>query len=161
MKKLFLITLILLTACSKHDIDLKIINAEDLFSQVRTHQDSDVVLINFWATTCGPCIEEFPMIVDLSNQYREKNLAVYFVSADWEDMTKEVISFLSSQGVSGISFLKEEGNDNDFINAIDENWSGAIPFTIVYNKKGNVVSTWEGKKDKEFFENEIISALNL
>ena len=135
MKKLFLITMILLTACSKHDIDLKIINAGDLFTQVRTHQDSDVVLINFWATTCGPCIEEFPMIVDLSNQYREKNLAVYFVSADWEDMTKEVISFLSSQGVSGISFLKEEGNDNDFINAIDENWSGAIPFTIVYNKK--------------------------
>ena len=67
MKKLFLIIMILFTACSKHDIDLKIINAEDLFSQVRIHQDSDVVLINFWATTCGPCIEEFPMIMGNSS----------------------------------------------------------------------------------------------
>ena len=116
-------------------------------------------MINFWATYCAPCIEEFPMIVDLSNEYKDKGLKVYFVSADWSDREKEVLDFLKRQGFKGISFIKEEGNDNNFINEISKEWSGALPFTLVYDKNGNLSDFWEMEKNKNRFESAIIKAL--
>jgi len=44
--------------------------------------------------------------------------------------------------------MKEEGNDNNFINEISREWSGALPFTIVYDKNGNISDFWEMKKNK-------------
>ena len=99
------------------------------------------------------------MIVDLSNKYKDKGMKVYFVSADWLDREKEVLDFLVGKGVEGLSFMKEEGNDNNFINEISREWSGALPFTIVYDKNGNLSDFWEMEKNKNRFESAIIKAL--
>ena len=48
----------------------------------------------------------------------------------------------------------------DFINTISEQWSGAMPFTIIYDKEGNVSSYWENIEDKSFFENAIKKAID-
>ena len=73
-------------------------------------------MLNFWATSCAPCVEEFPMIVDLSDEY-ENELSVYFISMDWLDEKEKAISFLKKQGVDGVTFIKDE-KDNAFINGI-------------------------------------------
>jgi len=161
MKKIFPILLIIIFGCDKDNFKLKTVDASDINKQVESHQGNKAVLINFWATYCAPCIEEFPMIVDLSKQYKDKDLKVYFVSADWLDREDEVINFLKEAGVEGLSFIKEEGNDNNFINAISREWSGALPFTIVYNKNGDLSDYWEMKKNKDRFESAIIKALSL
>ena len=134
MKKILSILVFTLFGCSKPILELKTVNAADIHDQVMTHYQKEVVLINFWATWCSPCIEEFPMIVDLSNGFAEKGLKIYFISADWEDQKEAVIQFLYDHGVEGLSFLKEEGNDNQFIRDIHEDWTGALPYTIIYNK---------------------------
>ena len=69
--------------------------------------------------------------------------------------------FLEKNNIDGISFLKEEGNDFNFINTINEQWSGAMPFTIIYDKNGNVSSYWENIEDKTFFESAVNKALAL
>jgi hypothetical protein len=99
------------------------------------------------------------MIVDLSNAFAEKGLKIYFISADWEDQKEAVIQFLYDHGVEGLSFLKEEGNDNQFIRDIHEDWTGALPYTIIYNKNGEVFDHWENKKTQEIFQNAIQKAL--
>ena len=99
------------------------------------------------------------MIVELSDAYKDKGIKVYFITTDWLDFEKEAITFLNKQGVKGISFIKEEGNDNNFINAISQEWSGTLPFTIVYDKYGNVSDYWEMKKDRFRFESAIIKAI--
>ena len=159
MKKLLPFLLIVIFSCDKENLRLKTVDASDIIHQINKHKGSEAVLINFWATYCAPCIEEFPMIVDLSNEYKDQGLKVYFVSADWSDREKEVLDFLKRQGVKGISFIKEEGNDNNFINEISKEWSGALPFTIVYDKNGNLSDFWEMEKNKNRFESAIIKAL--
>ena len=159
MKKIFLLLLILLLGCNNSDIKLKTVDASDINNQIKKHKGSKAVLINFWATYCVPCIEEFPMIVDLSKKYSEKGMQIYFVSADWLDRKKEVRDFLLEKDVKGLSFIKEEGNDNNFINEISREWSGALPFTIVYDKNGNLSDYWEMKKNKDRFESAIIKAI--
>jgi len=159
MKKILPLIIIIIFACDNSDIKLKTVTASDINKQINKHKGSEAVLINFWATYCAPCIEEFPMIVDLSNKYKEKGLQVYFVSADWLDREKDVMEFLIGKGVKGLSYIKEEGNDNNFINEISREWSGALPFTIVYDKNGNLSDYWEMKKNKDRFELAIIKAL--
>ena len=159
MKKIFLLLLILFLGCNNSNIKLKTVDASDINNQIKKHKGSKAVLINFWATYCVPCIEEFPMIVDLSKKYSEKGMQIYFVSADWLDRKKEVRDFLLEKDVKGLSFIKEEGNDNNFINEISREWSGALPFTIVYDKNGNLSDYWEMKKNKDRFESAIIKAI--
>ena len=159
MKKIFLLLLIFFLGCNNSDIKLKTVEASDINNQIKKHKGSKAVLINFWATYCVPCIEEFPMIVDLSKKYSEKGMQIYFVSADWLDRKKDVRDFLLEKDVKGLSFIKEEGNDNNFINEISREWSGALPFTIVYDKNGNLSDYWEMKKNKDRFESAIIKAI--
>ena len=71
-----------------------------------------------------------------------------------------VLKFLINIGVSGISFLTDELDDNEFINNIHEDWSGALPFTLVFDKNGNLIDYWQNKKNKEFFELAIKRALD-
>ncbi len=151
--------MITLFGCSQSDLQLKTADAADIHRQIASHSGTEAVLVNFWATWCAPCVEEFPMIVELSDEYKDKGIRVYFVSADWSDRKDDVITFLNEHGVKGKSFLKEEGNDNQFIRDIHEEWSGALPFTIVYDKEGHVSDFWEMKKDRKVFEKAIRKAI--
>jgi thiol-disulfide isomerase/thioredoxin len=160
IKKSAFVLFAVVFSCSDSNLKLKTVNASDILKQVESHMDDKSVLVNFWATNCAPCIEEIPWILELSKQYSD-DLKVYFVSTDWLENKKDVIRFLEKNNIDGISFLKEEGNDFNFINTINEQWSGAMPFTIIYDKNGNVSSYWENIEDKTFFESAVNKALAL
>jgi peroxiredoxin len=101
------------------------------------------------------------MIVELSDKYEGKGLKVYYFSADWSDRKDVVIKFLVDHGVKGLSFMKVDGNDNQFIRDIHEKWTGALPFTIVFDKNGNISDYWEMMKSKDHFELAIKKAIKL
>lgn len=135
-------------------------DADFILKTVSTHIGSEGVLVNFWATWCEPCVEEFPMIVELSREYASQGLVVYFVSVDWLDEQAQVLTFLKEHGVTGLSFIKDQ-DSNEFIDTISKQWTGAIPFTIVFGKSsGNVVDLWEGKESKERFVSAIKKSIN-
>ena len=157
-----LLATLLISQCSRSDssLMLKEVQAQDILKEVRREQGTRAVLLNFWATWCLPCVEEFPMIVDLNKKYKSGEFKVYFVSVDWLDDKDKVIKFLKNHNVSGLSFIKNQ-DDNDFINGISEEWTGAVPFTIVFSKKtGDVIDYWESKKPRERFVQATINALN-
>jgi thiol-disulfide isomerase/thioredoxin len=159
MKKISFIFFFIIFGCTKSEVDLRIVDAADIFDQVAAHAGQDVVLVNFWATHCSPCIEEMPYILELEQEYKNQGFKVYFVSNDWLDRKNAVFKFLINIGVRGISFLTDELDDNEFINNVHEDWSGALPFTLVFDRKGKLVDYWQNKKTKEFFESAINKAL--
>jgi thiol-disulfide isomerase/thioredoxin len=65
-------------------------NLKDLRKRL-AQQRGKVVLLNFWATWCGPCVKEFPDIVKLYNNYRKKGLTVIAVSVDDPETADEVV----------------------------------------------------------------------
>ena len=146
-------------SCSRSTVDLQEATAGDILTAVAKHKGEKAVLVNYWATWCAPCVEEFPMIVELSKEYADEAV-VLFVSTDWLDEKKRTMEFLKKQGVKGLSFIKNQ-KDNEFIDGIHKDWSGALPFTIVYGmNSGNVVDSWEAKKSEARFIEAFNKAIN-
>jgi thiol-disulfide isomerase/thioredoxin len=136
------------------------IASEEIEALIARHNaEGKVVLVNIWATWCGPCIEEFPDIVELKEKYND-NLEVVFISADFPEDRERALQFLKDQNVTWETYMKT-GKDEPFINAISEDWSGALPFTKIYSKSGQITSYWENKASFETFETAILEALNV
>ena len=146
--------------CSSSNLEIKVVSADELFVDIKNNNFSKIVLVNVWSTWCIPCIEEFPYIVDLGKEYKNEDLKVVFVSADWDENSQAVYDFLVSEGVTGIHYRKKEGSDGNFINEFSSFWSGALPFTGIYNKDMVLKKYWEGKKDEDFFKSSIDSLIN-
>ncbi|MDL1892763.1 TlpA family protein disulfide reductase [Sphingobacteriales bacterium CHB3] len=114
---------------------------ENGFDQLREKSKGRVLVMNFWATWCKPCVEELPEFLKLQNTHSEKGLDVVFVSIDDDARARQkVTSFLRRVNVTFPSYIKETDDDEKFINAMHPRWSGAVPATFIYNRKGELVT---------------------
>ena len=155
MKKYIFIFYFIFFFINCERLELIPVTAESINKHISGFKGQKAVLINVWALWCIPCIEEFPMIVKLDNEI--KDLEVVFISADFKDEIENVIKFLSRFEIGYESYIKDE-KDEQFIMGINQNWTGSLPFTIIYSKKsGSVIDLWEGKKPESRFR----SAINI
>ncbi len=116
------------------------------------------VLVNLWASWCGPCREEFPDLVRLQRDYEPRGLKVVFVS--WDDNAQIAAKFLAKQGVSSASFIKADSqNDQEFLTGIEPRLSGAIPATLIYDGSGKLCDFWEGAVTYETFKQKVESVM--
>tara|TARA_B100000131_G_scaffold323029_1_gene379341 strand:- start:3532 stop:4008 length:477 start_codon:yes stop_codon:yes gene_type:complete len=154
IRNLFLCLLV--SSCNK--VEVQPLNSNQLISHIKTFKGEKAVILNVWALWCVPCVEEFPMIVELGEEI--KDLEIVFISADFEDQVDEVITFLNKQKLRSDSFIKRE-KDESFIFGISPQWSGSLPYTVVYSKEaGIIVDSWEGKKPESRFRAAINIALS-
>lgn len=101
-----------------------------------------VVLVNFWATYCPPCVAEFPSLVRLQKEFRKQGLIVMAVSADSRhDIDTKVKPFLAAKHADFPQFLTLTADPEKFINAFDKTWQGELPRTLIYDKRGRLVKT--------------------
>lgn len=127
---------------SAHAQELEEIGHEAL-QQLIAERDANVTVVNFWATWCGPCREEFPDFVQLDRDYEEQGVDVLFVSMDFPDEQEAILDFLNQQGWEQPSYLRI-GKDNAFIKAMHEDWTGVLPATFVYTQGGTLVHFSQG-----------------
>jgi len=85
-----------------------------------------------------PCREEFPDLLKARNEWAPRSASFYFVTLDGKDEVLEAKKFLKSMSADFKTYRQREVTE-DFINAIDRKWSGAIPVTIIYDKSGNIL----------------------
>lgn len=161
LNKLSLLFLfVLLIGCSAPDTNQVLVDAsaEEIVTKIRSYEGEKPVLVNLWATWCVPCIEEFPHIMEMKKKYGEE-FELIFVSGDFPEAKEEAKAFLRSQDVNFTTYFKV-GNDNEFITTLSDTWSGALPFTVTYDKNGNISTEWEGKAELETFETELLKVIN-
>jgi len=105
-----------------------------------TQQRERPLLVNFWATFCDPCRDEFPDLVKIDKEYRPQSLDFVTISLDEIDQLKtDVPKFLSSMKATMPAYLLNVTDPEPAINFIDKRWQGDLPATYLYNEKGEVV----------------------
>ena len=97
-----------------------------------------VTVLEFWATWCGPCVEEFPSLVKLYDRYNSRGLVVLAAAMDEPQTRGQVQPFLVSQKASFPAFIRKSGDVEAFVSVIDKNWGGAVPTTYVFDRSGKL-----------------------
>ncbi len=116
--------------------------AADVLAEVSSDVGS-VVLVNVWATWCIPCRQEFPDLLRLRRELGGKRFRLVLVSADLAGQRPQVEAFLRQSGVDFPTFVKAQA-DQEFIDGLEERWSGALPVTVLFDRHGKRAGFWEG-----------------
>ena len=120
-------------------------DAKKLEELIAKHQGK-VVLVDYWATWCGPCVENFPHTVELAKKYRAEGLATIAVSFDLLDDEPKVREFLATQE-AGFDHLLSiyDGVNQRAANDFDVE---ALPQYRLYDRQGKLRERWEGTTDE-------------
>lgn len=121
--------------------DVREINLDDLKKMLqRDGKDTRPLLLNFWATWCDPCREEFPDLVKLDADYRDKGLNFIAISLDdVTDIKSAVPKFLNEMKAKMPVVLLNVNDPEPAIKAVDATWDGQLPATFLYDKDGKIV----------------------
>jgi thiol-disulfide isomerase/thioredoxin len=107
-----------------------------------------VLLLDFWATWCGPCRMEVPHLKELHTQYKDKGLRIVGVALDQQGETT-VRPFVEKNEIPFLSLL----GTNEIVQAYGN--IRAIPTTFLIDKKGNIQKVYRGYTEKAVFEEDI------
>jgi thiol-disulfide isomerase/thioredoxin len=120
------------------------------------------LLLNFWATWCEPCREEFPDLVKIDADYRSKGLDFVAISLDdLTDMKTAVPRFLRSQHAKMPVFLLDVPDPQTIIEIVDATWQGDMPATFLYDRHGSVVYKKKGPINPAELRAEIDKVLGM
>jgi thiol-disulfide isomerase/thioredoxin len=128
-------------ARSAESADIRQIDLDGLKKLLqRDPKDTRPLLINFWATWCDPCREEFPDLVKLDSDYPSKNLNFVAISLDdVADIKTAVPKFLKEMKATMPVVLLNVNDPEPAIKVVDAAWDGQLPATFLYDKDGHVV----------------------
>jgi len=140
--------------------DVRKVSNLNQIDSLKSINDGNVILINFWASWCKPCVEEFPDLIKIQNDYKDKGLSVIFISLDFpEEINSKLIPFLKSEKVDFTTFYCGFKNAEELMDYFDRKWDGAIPATFIFDRKGMLRSKVIGSRDYDFYRSEVSKLL--
>jgi thiol-disulfide isomerase/thioredoxin len=102
---------------------------------VFNQQNDTTYVINFWATWCKPCVEEMPYFLELHNTYHGEKVKLILLSLDFKkQIENKLIPFIEKHKLEPEVIVLTDPDTNKWIPKVDEEWSGSIPATLIYNK---------------------------
>jgi thiol-disulfide isomerase/thioredoxin len=131
---------------AKEPVNLSMISEEEIKSLLK-NDTKKLRLINVWATWCGPCVREFPDFITIKRMYHSRPFEFINISADDPANKEKVLDFLKEKQSSGINYLFDTDDKYKLIEAIDPNWQGALPYTILVEPGGKIVYARQGPID--------------
>ena len=109
----------------------------EAFEPILHRQSDTLYVVNFWATWCKPCVKELGAFDALERRFPGEKIKVILVSLDFEEnIEKQVKPFLARKNIQSEVVVLDDPNSTAWIEKVDPSWSGTIPATVIYSKKG-------------------------
>jgi peroxiredoxin len=135
-----------LAAIEREAVTVKLAGAEDL-QALRKNPTGKLLLIDFWATWCGPCVKEFPEFQTLYRMYRHRPFDLVTVSTNYPDAKAGVMRVLEREHASSTNLLFGSMDIYKLMAAFDPDWNGAVPYTVLIKPGGEVVYRHQDEVD--------------
>lgn len=158
MKRLSLVLTVFLFSLNLLSQDIRVLNYKELNQYIEKDLKEDIIVVNFWATWCKPCVQELPVFEKINKEYKDKQLKVLLVSLDFSDeIEKRLIPFLNKRKIESTVLLLDDPDTDTWINKVDKNWEGDIPYTMVIHKQENIIKRHSG----EITYTELVNLINI
>jgi peroxiredoxin len=140
---------------AKEKVELNLIDEAGIRDLLKNNTDK-LRMINVWATWCGPCVTEFPDLMDIYHMYRRRDFEYISISADNPEKQAKVLEFLKKSYASSKNYLFNHDDKYKLIEAIDPKWQGALPYTILVEPGGKIIYGKQGRIDPADMKKQIV-----
>ncbi|SDA87568.1 Peroxiredoxin [Algoriphagus alkaliphilus] len=107
----------------------------------------ELLLVNFWATWCGPCIIEYPEFVTIQRMYGERDFQFVSVSMDTPDQAEKALKFLKGKASALPNYIMDTEDKYAVIKVVGSDWDGSLPITLLIEPGGKVAYRVPGTID--------------
>ncbi len=116
-------------------------------SDLLKNDTDELLLVNFWATWCGPCIIEYPEFVTIQRMYGERDFQFVSVSMDTPDQSDKALKFLKGKASALPNYIMDTNDKYEVIKVVGEDWDGSLPITLLIEPGGKVAYRVPGTID--------------
>lgn len=119
-------------------VSLKPIDATDLARLAKNETDK-LLVVNLWATWCGPCVAEMPEFVTMNRMYRKRPFQMITISLDQPEQQEAALKLLKENHASMTNYISTIASTDKFAEALDKEWRGPLPHTILIAPGGKII----------------------
>jgi len=148
----------LLEDWAKEPVNLAEIDQNGIKNEIKNNTEK-LKLINIWATWCGPCIIEFPDFITIDRMYRGREFEFVSISGDKLSNKEKALKFLQKKEASNSNYIFNGSNSYDLIEAVDKDWQGALPYTMLVAPGGEIIYKIDGPIDPLTVKKKIVEYL--
>ena len=127
-------------------VELKEIDEAGLKALVK-NDSQKLLLVNLWATWCGPCVIELPELVTMNRMYRKRPFEMVTISIDEPAKKDRALETLTKLHVSSTNFIGTVTDKDKLGDAIDKEWPGPVPHTLLIAPGGKIIYRHTGEVD--------------
>lgn len=124
-------------------VDVKLVSAEEL-KTLHKNPTGKLLLVNFWATWCSPCVEEFLKLQTMHRMYGRRAFELVTVSINYPDEKAGVLNALKKQHATTRNLVLGSTDIYALMEAFDPDWNAAVPYTMLIRPDGTVAYKRQG-----------------
>jgi peroxiredoxin len=119
-------------------VEIKSVDEVGLTRLVRNDSDK-LLLVNIWASWCGPCVAEMPEFVTMHRMYRKRNFELVTISIDEPEQKDASLKRLRDEHASATNYISTVIQRDALANIVDKEWKGPIPHTVLIAPGGKII----------------------
>jgi peroxiredoxin len=121
----------------REEVKLGTIDEEGV-AQLAKNDTKKLLVVNVWATWCGPCVTELPEFVTMNRMYRGRPFRLVTISMDDPEKKEAALKVLQDKHVSCTNYIASFKDRDKFADRLDKKWEGPLPYTLVIEPGGKV-----------------------
>lgn len=130
----------------KREVTLEKLSPAGLTDLLKNSSDK-LLLVNFWATWCGPCIIEYPEFITIQRMYGARDFQFVSVSMDAPEQLDKALKFLKSKASAVPNYLMETEDKYEVIKVVGSDWDGSLPISLLIEPGGKIAYRAPGTID--------------
>lgn len=140
------------------EVPAKAVSAEE-FRAILQKERGQVLILNFWATWCVPCLREVPDLLALESEMKRQGVKLIGVAVDDPSPgAVQVDRFRQKYFPTFVTYARQGMEMDELASVVDPAWNEVVPTTYILNRQGKVVARIQGKKSREEFRAAIAKA---